>query len=233
VGRGSAWGDMDGDGDMDLYVTNVGADVLYRNDGGVFTDVTESSGLGDGGSGSGCSFVDYDNDGDQDLLVVTGARLFLYLNDGVGSFVEVSGLVGLSGGLGVGAACGDYDGDGDLDVYVSRSNDADDLLFANEGGGNSWLSVALRGWMSGRNGVGARVQAWVGGRMYVREVAPVSGLYSQNSLTSELGVGRESVIDSLIVRWPSSKVTRLYNISVDQGLAITEGGFYKTPVVWE
>jgi len=233
MGRGSCWGDADGDGDMDLYVTNVGADVMYRNDGGVFTDVTSFIGLGDTGSGNSCSFVDFDNDGDLDLIVSTGTSLLMYLNDGAGMFTEVSDLIGLSGGLGIGVACGDYDGDGDLDVFVSRSNYGDDLLFENAGSANSWLNVDLRGWMSERNGNGARVEAWVGTRVYARDVANGAGLYSQNSITSELGLGREAVIDSLIVKWPSSWRTRLYNVSTEQNLSISEGGYHKVPVVWE
>jgi hypothetical protein len=233
TGRGSAWGDADGDGDMDLYVTNVGADVMYRNDGGVFTDVTAASGLGNTGSGTGCSLIDYDNDGDQDLLVATGTALLMYLNDGAGTFTEVGDVVGLSGGLGMGVACGDYDDDGDLDVFVSRSNYGDDLLFENQGNDNSWLNVNLRGWMSERNGAGARVEAWVGTRVFARDVVNGAGLYSQNSITCELGVGREAVIDSLIVNWPSHWRTRLYNVSSEQNLSISEGGYYKAPVVWE
>jgi hypothetical protein len=233
MGRGSCWGDVDGDGDMDLYVTNSGADVMYRNDGGVFTDVTLSSGLGDPGSGNSCEFFDYDNDGDKDLIVTTGTSVLLYLNDGAGIFAEVGEVIGLFGGLGVGVACGDYDDDGDLDVFVSRSNYGDDLMFENQGNNNSWLNVELQGWMSERNGIGARIEAWAGSRLFVREVTAGSGLYSQSSMTSELGVGRQAVIDSLIVKWPSSWRTRLYDISSEQTLTISEGGYHKVPVAWE
>ena len=148
-------------------------------------------------------------------------------------FAEVGTVVGLSGGLGVGVACGDYDNDGDLDVYVSRSNYGDDLLFENTGNSNSWLNVDLRGWMSERNGIGARIEAWVGTRVFTRDVVTGTGLYSQNSMTSELGVGSETVIDSLIVKWPSSKRTKLVNVSSEQNLFITESGIHKIPVLWD
>ncbi len=69
-GCGVATGDYDGDGDVDLYVTNVGPNVLLANDGtGRFTDVTDQAGVGDAGWGASAVFFDYDRDGDLDLFV--------------------------------------------------------------------------------------------------------------------------------------------------------------------
>ena len=65
-------GDYDNDGWLDLFVTNYGTNVLYRNRGGArFEDVTEAAGLASPGTrwGSGCSFLDYDRDGRLDLFV--------------------------------------------------------------------------------------------------------------------------------------------------------------------
>ena len=60
---GCAAGDFDNDGDVDLYVTHLGPNVLYRNDGGRFTDVTGAAGVGDPGWSTSAAFVDYDVDG--------------------------------------------------------------------------------------------------------------------------------------------------------------------------
>ncbi|MEK7833605.1 MAG: CRTAC1 family protein, partial [Acidobacteriota bacterium] len=71
-GMGAATGDYDNDGDVDLYVTNFGANVLYRNNGnGTFTDVTAQAGAGldDPRWSSSAAFVDYDHDGRLDLFV--------------------------------------------------------------------------------------------------------------------------------------------------------------------
>jgi hypothetical protein len=68
-GMGCAAGDYDNDGDVDLYVTNVGPNVLYRNDGGRFTDVTETARVGDPSWSTSAAFLDYDADGDLDLFV--------------------------------------------------------------------------------------------------------------------------------------------------------------------
>ena len=71
-GLAAAWGDYDNDNDLDLYITNYGANLLYRNNGdGTFTDVTAQAGVGDSGFSAGCGWGDYDNDGHIDLYVAT------------------------------------------------------------------------------------------------------------------------------------------------------------------
>jgi enediyne biosynthesis protein E4 len=70
VGMGASWGDVDGDGRLDLFATEYGRNHLFINKGdGRFEDATEKSGLGESGFWTGCSFGDYDNDHDLDLYV--------------------------------------------------------------------------------------------------------------------------------------------------------------------
>ncbi len=68
-GMGCAAADYDNDGRLDLYVTNFGANAMFRNQGPGFADVTAESALGDTAWGAGCAFFDYDNDGDLDLYI--------------------------------------------------------------------------------------------------------------------------------------------------------------------
>ena len=106
LGTGAAWGDYDGDGDPDLYVTNWGSAVtitrnaLFRNNGdGTFTDVAGQAGVAREGFNSiTATWSDYDNDGDLDLYVVDFFRYnALYRNAGSGSFQDVTGAAGVAG----------------------------------------------------------------------------------------------------------------------------------------
>lgn len=83
-GMGAAWGDYDNDGDLDLYVTAYGGNVLYENQGdGTFQDVTARAGVGDDRFSAGCSWADYDRDGDLDLYVCNYVD-FIYRKEDIG-----------------------------------------------------------------------------------------------------------------------------------------------------
>ncbi len=133
MGGGAALLDGDGDGDLDVYLTNghgalperrpsSGAtNRYYRQDDGHFVEATSESGLGDGGYGMGLAVGDLDNDGDVDVYLANDGPDRLYLNDGRGHFTDVTEQAGIAvDGWSSSAACVDYDRDGLLDVYVVR-----------------------------------------------------------------------------------------------------------------
>lgn len=163
-GMGCASGDIDGDGDTDIYVTNVGPNVMYVNNGdGTFTAATKSTGTGDPLWSTSASFLDFDKDGHLDLYVANYVRWSratektclihgrpsycfpknyppspdtLYRNRGDGTFENVTSKAGLhqAFGNGLGVACGDFNDDGWVDVYVA--NDAtNNQLWINQGDG--------------------------------------------------------------------------------------------------
>ncbi len=127
-GTGIGWVDYDADGDLDLYLVNGwrldgaevierGRDVLYRNDGSRFVDVTDRAGLGQDGWGSGLATGDIDGDGLVDLYVTNFGPDVLYRNRGDGSFAQTDDAPGIDG-WSTGAVLFDADGDGDQDLYV-------------------------------------------------------------------------------------------------------------------
>lgn len=135
MGPGAAWGDVNGDGAMDLYLVQGGGRaggpalrnrlLLGDGDGG-FVDGTEDAGVGDTAAGMGALFFDAEGDGDLDLFVANYGKDLLYLNDGAGRFEDASEEAGLELALwSASAAAADYDGDGDLDLYVTAYLDYD------------------------------------------------------------------------------------------------------------
>jgi hypothetical protein len=137
--RAAAWGDFDGDGDLDLYIgftrRSETPNRLYRNEGGKhFTDVAKALGVDAMGETRQVSWVDVDNDGDLDLFVAfRDAPNMLFRHDG-DHFVSVGKEMGLDDPRRtVGAVWFDFDEDGDLDVFVANQNGDANGLFRNDG----------------------------------------------------------------------------------------------------
>ncbi len=163
-GMAAAAGDIDNDGDPDLYVANFGNDTLYRNNGdGTFTDITEAAGIDNALWGIAAIYFDFDVDGDLDIFVVNylvyelsmpittykgivgyghprsyeGTADVLYQNNGDGTFIniaEAAGLTNPSEGRGMAAVACDYDNDGFPDVYVANDTNRN-FLYHNNGDG--------------------------------------------------------------------------------------------------
>jgi len=141
----ASWGDYDGDGLVDLYVSRSGAtsllrrNQLYHNDGGnAFTKITAGTLVTHAFISRSVNWTDIDADGDLDLFVSnegTGNEN-IYRNDGGGNFTAITtGELVNNGGSTMSSSWGDYDNDGDLDVYLCNDG-SDNALFRNEGNFN-------------------------------------------------------------------------------------------------
>jgi hypothetical protein len=114
---GVALGDLDGDGDLDAFVANDGANQVWRNDGtGIFTDTRQTLGIS---NTYDVALGDLDGDGDLDAFVANMDQANqVWLNDGTGEFYDSGQRLGSSGSWAV--ALGDVDGNGALDAVVAN-----------------------------------------------------------------------------------------------------------------
>jgi hypothetical protein len=247
TGMGTYLRDVDGDGWLDVVVTNFSYDLntLYRNmSGKMFLDDSARIGLGvtNMALSWGAGFHDFDLDGDLDLMIANGhvypqvddydigtlyrQRNHLFVNDGK-RLVESSAEAGP--GFAIersfrGAAFADYDQDGDVDVLVTAMDELA-LLLRNDGpGSGSFLEIDLEGTRSNRDGVGARVVVTVGERRIIRERKGGGSYLSASSPTLHFGLGKDvKRVSKVEVRWPSGITDTLTGLAVDRRIEIREG----------
>ena len=238
---GIAVGDVERDGDPDLVLTNITANKLLRNDGGVFTEDPESGiarPLQQDGTESitwGAGFHDLNLDGWEDLYLAAGnfkgvpevgaQPNELYVNSDGKTFLDVSAATGADdSGDSKGVAFADYDRDGDVDLFVVDQGGAPKLLRNDTPrAANHWLEVDTVGTESNRDGCGALVTATVAGTALTRQVMCGStSVASGSDPTVHFGLGPASTVDDLEVLWPSGTRQRLTNVEADQLVTVEE-----------
>jgi enediyne biosynthesis protein E4 len=239
--------DVDGDGRLDLLVTNFNyqGTFLHRNTGGMtFVDTGTQAGLARptfGVSSYGARFLDYDNDTLIDLFVAAGHPFapvskiwpdihfadppFLFAGDGE-RFTNVaaeSGAALRQAHSGRGVAVGDYDNDGDPDVLLLCVGEPPRLLRNDGGNKRHWLGVKLSGAASPRDAIGAKVSVSAGGRKRMRCLAGGGSYLSASDPRLLFGLGDAQKVDALEVRWPSGRVSRVSGLAADRYVTVEEG----------
>ena len=257
AGMGVTAGDFDGDGDEDIFKTNLtneGAN-LYVNDGrGNFYDASAEFGLllpTFPYTGFGTEWFDYDNDGRLDLFIANGAvngmeslrgspypfgqPNQLFHNEGPGNkFREMSANAGpafASSEVSRGAAFGDIDNDGAIDIVVANNNGRVRLLLNQSRllNRNHWLLVRLEALHGNRFGVGAKVELRQRGRKLLRRAHADSSYLSANDIRVHFGLGEEARIEEITVHWPSGECEAWDRIQADRIVTIRQGSGRRLP----
>ncbi len=246
---GVAAGDMDGDGDLDLYVTNFYSETntLFRMESRhEFSDGTREAGLSEVSRdmlGFGTQFLDADLDGRLDLLVANGhiddyqpyGRPYkmqpqFFWNAGEGRFLDSSDRAGdyfVKKWRGRAMARLDWNGDGREDVVITDM-DAPAALLTNLTVSGNYLTVRLRGVQSAREAIGARVIVRVDGRSIARQLTAGDGYQASNQRQLVFGLGESDVVDTVDVFWPSGVNDTFNAVSANGEYIVAEGeGLYR------
>ena len=148
---------------------------------------------------------------------------YIFQNNGNETFTKRTSEWGIDhGGVSAGAAYADLDNDGDLDLVVNNCNDFADIYRNNSEQieKNNYLRVHLKGEALNAGAVGAKVKLFMKGQQLYQEESPVRGFQSSSDPVLDFGLGKNAVVDSLLVIWPNDKFQKLTNVKPNQTLTL-------------
>ncbi len=248
-GMGAAVGDYDNDGDQDWFVTairdpssndQIDGNRLYRNDGqGIFEDVTQTSGVRDGGWGWGACFADFNNDGWLDIFHVNGwpdpryqtlpSKLFIGSPEGI--FHEQAEAAGLfTDREGRGLVCSDFDRDGDIDIFIANNRNFTELYRNDSELERQWLTIALYDELGNRQAIGATIKVQTASLRQTREIRFDGHFVSHSPAEAHFGLG-DAEKATVSIRWPDGEQTQT-ELDSNQFVEIRRQATQPRIVVW-
>jgi PKD repeat protein len=208
----SAVNDFDNDGFMDVIVgassfSDGGHLFMHNNGDGTFTDIAAGSGW-DTYAGTSIEYVSYDFNNDGWADVFTNGRILINNGDNTFTVQNVIPNVG---------AVGDLNNDGFIDIQNGTT------VYYNQPNANNWFKLNLKGIQSNSNGIGARIELYGAWGKQIRDVQSGIGFRHMGTLNPHFGIGQATVIDSVIIKWPSGSVDVVCNPAINSTLFVEEG----------
>ena len=187
-------------------------------------------------SGWSSGFIDYNNDGWKDIYSANGdvdqvnekspQHDTMFENVDGKSFVDVSEQLGkdfVHTGYQRGSAFGDLNNDGTLDIVVTSLNESPRILISTADSGNHWLVLSLKGHKSARDAIGAKIKVTTAsGRLLYNHVTTSVGFMSSSDKRAHFGLGADTKVSSIEIRWPSGVQQVLKNLAADQFINVEE-----------
>ena len=246
AGMGVVAFDVEQDGDLDLFMTHLRGETntLYRNNNGLFQDVTAVQGLASASislTGFGVGAYDFDLDGYNDLYIANGRvgrsgtleedpfaePNLVFAGRSGGSFEEVQPIGGTNPELVAtsrAAAFADYDNDGDVDIAVVNNGGMLHLLKNQIGDGGQWIGIEIKD-DEGRAIPGTRIAVYAGNNTYWRWVKPGGSYQASNDTRIQLGLAEKTKVDSIHVYLPDGTLHKSGPYTAKQYHTLSIGTF--------
>ena len=241
-GMGSDAKDFNNDGFVDVIYNDLAGQIfglLSNNHNRYFDDVTRQTNLlnlSRSYSGWSIGFIDFDNDGWKDIYSANGdvddllptskQHDTMFRNIGGTRFIDVSEEMGQDFnfvGYQRGSAFGDLNNDGFQDIVITSLGERPRILINRGLSGNHWMLFDLRGTVSNRDGIGAKIKVTTAsGRVLHNHCTTSVGFMSSSDRRVHFGLGKETSVAEVEIRWPSGAIQHLAGISGNQVVKVVE-----------
>jgi hypothetical protein len=247
--------DYDNDGDFDYFkgvgdATAGATNEAWENRDGVYVNVSDDVGLTlSRDRYRSMSVGDFDNDADKDIFLqlnIDPSLDYLLVNDevspGVHAFANIAEFVGITKtGDRKGSVFFDYDADGFLDIYLPSAAHNHILYHNSADNGANWIGFVLEGTTSNRDAVGSLVTLYTGDKKQIYYTTCGNGWLRQDNPWVHFGIGFDTTIDSVVIRWPLGHKQVLSDVAINQYHEIQEpditaienkDGQISSPIYW-